>query len=95
MTCQHPKERADRTSEQTRFPDCTHPARRALHLHLFIPPSRKVVRYLLCLRTMQHQALGILRVARHALGSQGVPQAGANFLHMQTTSRISATDCGL
>lgn len=96
MTCQHPKERVDRTSEQTRFPDSAP----ILHAELstficLFPSSRKVVRHLLCRRTMPHQALGILRVARHALGSQGVPQAGDNFSHMQTASRISATDCGL
>ena len=31
MTCQHPKERVDRTSDQTRFPDSTHSA---LHTEL-------------------------------------------------------------
>lgn len=93
MTCQHPKERVDRTSDQTRFPDSTHSA---LHTELstficLFPTLKKIGRHSFCHRTMPCQALGMLRVARCAFGSQRAPQAGDNFSHMQTVSRIRMT----
>lgn len=75
MTCQHPKERVDRTSDQMRFPDsvpillCTQSSP-----PLFVYSSLlKNLSDTFCCRTMPPQALEILSVARHALGSQRAP----------------------